>query len=101
MRKGTKIIVNLQIFFTFEFISAAKVLYQTAKTCQYVKEFYKKMHFFNFWSRQLVPKWNELRKWSQFATSHRVLETMSSQFAITFPKELVTNCDQFISFRIR
>ena len=35
------------------------------------------------------------------ATSHRVLETMSSQFAITFPKEPVTNCDQFISFRIR
>ena len=26
--------------------SAAKVLYQTAKTCQYLKEFYKKMHFF-------------------------------------------------------
>ena len=38
MRKGTKIIVHLQIFFTFEFISAAKVLYQTAKTCQYVKK---------------------------------------------------------------
>ena len=35
------------------------------------------------------------------ATSHRVLETMSSQFAITSPKEPVTNCDQFISFRIR
>ena len=26
--------------------SAAKVLHQTAKTCQYLKEFYKKMHFF-------------------------------------------------------
>ena len=38
MRKGTKIIVHLQIFFTVEFISAAKVLYQTAKTCQYVKK---------------------------------------------------------------
>ena len=25
-----------------------------------------------------------------FATSHRVLESMSSQFAITFPKEPVT-----------
>ena len=25
--------------------SAAKVLHQTAKTCQYLKEFYKKMHF--------------------------------------------------------
>ena len=26
--------------------SAAKVLHQTAKTCQYLKENYKKMHFF-------------------------------------------------------
>ena len=26
--------------------SAAKVLHQTAKTCQYLKEFYKKMQFF-------------------------------------------------------
>jgi len=30
--------------------SAAKVLHQTAKTCQYLKEFYKKMHFFVFFS---------------------------------------------------
>jgi hypothetical protein len=28
--------------------SVAKVLRQTAKTCQYVKENYKKVHFFNF-----------------------------------------------------
>lgn len=33
MRKGTKNIVHLQILFNFKFISAAKVLYQTAKTC--------------------------------------------------------------------
>ena len=49
MRKGTKIIVHLQIFFTFEFISAAKVLYQTAKTCQYAKKnalFLRKSAFF-------------------------------------------------------
>ena len=34
------------------------------------------------------------------ATSHRVLETMSSQFAIRFPEEPVTNCDQFISCQV-
>ena len=33
MRKGTKNIVHLQILFKFKFISAAKVLHQTAKTC--------------------------------------------------------------------
>ena len=38
MRKGTKIIVHTQVLFNFKFISAAKVLYQTAKTCQYAKK---------------------------------------------------------------
>ena len=33
MRKGTKNIVHTQTLFNFKFISAAKVLYQTAKTC--------------------------------------------------------------------
>lgn len=33
MRKGTKNIVHLQILLNFKFISAAKVLHQTAKTC--------------------------------------------------------------------
>ena len=28
----------MQTLFNFKFISAAKVLYQTAKTCQYVKK---------------------------------------------------------------
>ena len=33
MRKGTKNIVHLQILLNFKFISAAKVLHPTAKTC--------------------------------------------------------------------
>ena len=33
MRKGTKNIVYTQVLFNFKFISAAKVLHQTAKTC--------------------------------------------------------------------
>ena len=49
MRKGTKKIVHTQIKFKFKLISAAKVLYQTAKTCQYVKKnalFLRKSAFF-------------------------------------------------------
>ena len=50
MRKGTKNIVHLQILFKFKLISAAKVLYQTAKTCHIEKKnalFFIESAFFN------------------------------------------------------
>ena len=49
--KGTKKNIHTQTLFHFEFISAAKVLYQTAKTCQYAKKnalFCGKVHFLYF-----------------------------------------------------
>ena len=38
MRKGTKNIVHMQVLFKFKFISAAKILLQTAKTCHIEKK---------------------------------------------------------------
>lgn len=51
---------------------AAKILHQTAKTCQYVKENYKKMQFF-------IKRGSLLLACSFFYLSRAVFETKKEQ----------------------